>query len=140
MAESAYLTRSMPPCCKTTQAVTRLGSGHCGRTSSGRDAGEILALSGDRRGVRCGPCRTANANTRLNGVGMNLRFEIFPSDLDATADFYRRVLRFEVTADRRGEPQPYMGFRRDAVRIGAARRARSAPFPPPAASRGGTGP
>ena len=74
-------------------------------------------------------------------MGMNLRFEIFPSDLDATADFYTRVLRFEVTADRRGEPQPYMGFRRDAVRMGAARRARRRGlFPPPAASRGGTGP
>ena len=54
---------------------------------------------------------------------MTLRFEIFPSDLDATADFYTRVLRFEVAADRRREPQPYLAFRRDAVRIGAARHA-----------------
>ena len=53
---------------------------------------------------------------------MNLRFEIFPSDLDTTADFYTRVLRFEVMADRQSEPQPYMAFRRDAVRMGAARR------------------
>lgn len=54
---------------------------------------------------------------------MTLRFEIFPSDLDATAGFYTRVLRFEVTADRRAEPEPYMAFRRDAVRVGAARHA-----------------
>ncbi|HXW80689.1 MAG TPA: VOC family protein [Acidimicrobiales bacterium] len=54
---------------------------------------------------------------------MTLRFEIFPSDLDATADFYTRVLRFEVTADRRDDPVPYMAFRRDAVHVGAARSA-----------------
>ena len=29
---------------------------------------------------------------------MTLRFEIFPSDLDATADFYTRVLRFDLGA------------------------------------------
>ena len=56
-------------------------------------------------------------------MAMTLRFEIFPSDLEATVDFYTRVLRFEVSADRRREPQPYIELRRDAVRIGAARRA-----------------
>jgi hypothetical protein len=57
----------------------------------------------------------------MNGVAMTLRFEVFPSDLDATADFCTRVLRFEVSADRRREPRPYMAFGRDAARIGAAR-------------------
>ena len=37
-------------------------------------------------------------------VEMTLRFEIFPDDLDATVDFYMRVLRFRLTADRRGQP------------------------------------
>ena len=73
------------------------------------------------------------ANARLDGVAMTLRFEIFPSDLDATADFYTRVLRFEISADRRREPEPYMAFRRDAVRIGAlhADDARSSHRRPP---------
>ena len=35
---------------------------------------------------------------------MTLRFEIFPDDLDATVDFYVRVLRFRLTADQRDEP------------------------------------
>ncbi len=52
---------------------------------------------------------------------MTLRLEILPSDLDATADFYTRVLGFEVTADRRGELRRYTAFRRDAVHVGAAR-------------------
>jgi catechol 2,3-dioxygenase-like lactoylglutathione lyase family enzyme len=29
---------------------------------------------------------------------MTLRFEIFPDDLDATVDFYLRVLRFRLIA------------------------------------------
>ena len=32
---------------------------------------------------------------------MTLRCEILPSDLDATVDFYTRVLRFTVTKDQR---------------------------------------
>ena len=52
---------------------------------------------------------------------MTLRFEIFPSDLDATADFYTRVLRFDITNDRRAEAEPYIAFRRDDVRVGALR-------------------
>ena len=54
-------------------------------------------------------------------VGMTLRFEIFPSDLDATADFYTRVLGFHITDDRRAEAEPYIAFRRDDVRVGALR-------------------
>jgi predicted enzyme related to lactoylglutathione lyase len=52
---------------------------------------------------------------------MTARFEIFPSDLDATVDFYTRVLGFDVASDRRDEPEPYIAFRRDAVHIGALR-------------------
>lgn len=51
-----------------------------------------------------------------------LRCEIFPDDLDATADFYTRVLGFEVVADRRAAGDPYLALQRDSVRIGAARR------------------
>ncbi|MGH3499929.1 MAG: VOC family protein [Nocardioidaceae bacterium] len=54
---------------------------------------------------------------------MTLRFEIFPSDLDATADFYTRVLGFHVVSDRRGEASPYLALERDGVRVGAAARA-----------------
>jgi predicted enzyme related to lactoylglutathione lyase len=54
-------------------------------------------------------------------MGMSLRFEIFPADLDATADFYTRVLRCDITDDRRGEAEPYIAFRRDDVRVGALR-------------------
>lgn len=48
-----------------------------------------------------------------------LRFELFVADLDAFADFYTRVLGFEVAADRRNETPPYMYVRRGGVRIGA---------------------
>ena len=52
---------------------------------------------------------------------MTLRFEIFPSDLDAVVDFYRRVLRFRVTDDRSGEPEAYVSLRRGSVRVGVLR-------------------
>jgi lactoylglutathione lyase len=51
---------------------------------------------------------------------MSARFEIFPVDLSATADFYTRVLRFELVGDRRGQADPYLALRRGSVRIGAA--------------------
>ena len=54
---------------------------------------------------------------------MTLRFEIFPDDLDATVDFYTRVLRFRLIADRRDEPSAYVSLQRGGVRVGAARRA-----------------
>ena len=50
---------------------------------------------------------------------MHLRIEIFCADLDVTAEFYTRVLRFEIAADRRSESQPYISFVRGAVHIGA---------------------
>ncbi len=53
---------------------------------------------------------------------LTARFELFPSDLDATADFYTRVLRFNIASDRRHDPQPYLSLERDGVRIGAAGR------------------
>ena len=49
-----------------------------------------------------------------------LRIEIFPTDLDATADFYTRVLGFTVARDDRERPDPYLALERDQVRIGAA--------------------
>lgn len=52
---------------------------------------------------------------------MTARFEIFPSDLDATVDFYTRVLGFDLATDRRDGPEPYVAFRRDDVHIGALR-------------------
>lgn len=67
-------------------------------------------------------------------VEMTLRFEIFPDDLDAIVDFYTRVLRFRLTADRRGEPDAYASLQRGSVSVGAARRAvldaRAARVPP----------
>ena len=56
-------------------------------------------------------------------MGMTLRFEIFPADLDAAVDFYARVLGFQVTKDQRGDPEAYVALRRGGVRVGAARRA-----------------
>lgn len=50
---------------------------------------------------------------------MELRIEVFPADLDRFADFYLRVLRFELMSDRRGEISPYLSVRRGAVKIGA---------------------
>jgi lactoylglutathione lyase len=55
-------------------------------------------------------------------MGAKLRCEIFPSDLDATADFYVRVLGFELMRDERHAEQPYLALARDDVQIGAAKR------------------
>lgn len=55
-------------------------------------------------------------------MGLTVRFEIFPSELDATADFYRRVLGFRVVDDRHRTPEPYLTLQRDGVLIGAALR------------------
>jgi lactoylglutathione lyase len=67
-------------------------------------------------------------------VEMTLRFEIFPDDLDATVDFYMRVLRFRLTADRRDQQDEYVSLQRGSVRVGAARRVvpdvRAARLPP----------
>lgn len=53
---------------------------------------------------------------------MRLWFEIFPPDLDATADFYCRVLDFQIADDRRTAPEPYLALQRDTVRVGASTR------------------
>lgn len=53
---------------------------------------------------------------------MTLRFEVFPTDLDATADFYTRVLGFSLLSDQRGAKNPYLALERDEVHIGAAAR------------------
>ena len=51
-----------------------------------------------------------------------LRCEIFPVDLDATADFYTRVLGFSIVRDARHDREPYLALRRGQVRLGAAQR------------------
>ncbi|MDQ1738411.1 MAG: hypothetical protein QOE53_63 [Pseudonocardiales bacterium] len=56
-------------------------------------------------------------------MAMQLRCEIFPSDLDATQDFYVRVLGFRVMLVQQEPPAPYLALQRDSVRIGAALRA-----------------
>jgi lactoylglutathione lyase len=53
-------------------------------------------------------------------VTARLRCEIFPSDLDATLDFYQRVLGFQVTRDERNHPSPYLALARDGIEIGAS--------------------
>jgi lactoylglutathione lyase len=53
---------------------------------------------------------------------MTLRVEIFPDDLDATADFCTKILGFTVTKDERAGPTAYVSLR-GKVRIAAARRA-----------------
>jgi lactoylglutathione lyase len=60
-----------------------------------------------------------------------LRIEIFPSDLDATVDFYRDVLGFELLRDERVTDIPYVSLQRGRVRLGAAGR----PFVDPSLRR-----
>jgi lactoylglutathione lyase len=50
---------------------------------------------------------------------MTLRFEIFPDDLDATVDFYTRVLRFRIVKDERDDTSPYVSLTRGNVHVGA---------------------
>ena len=52
-----------------------------------------------------------------------LRCEIFPSDLDATVDFYMNVLAFRLIRDERTAEHPYVALERGEVRLGAAARA-----------------
>lgn len=59
----------------------------------------------------------------IGGVTERLRCEIFAADLDTTADFYTRVLGFEITRDQRDQAWGYLALRRGEVRLGAARRA-----------------
>jgi len=55
-------------------------------------------------------------------VTARLRCEIFPVDLDATADFYTRVLGFKIARDARHESEPYLALQRDQVAVGALQR------------------
>ncbi|MDL9978755.1 VOC family protein [Microbacterium sp. ASV49] len=52
-----------------------------------------------------------------------LRCEVFAADLDATADFYTRVLGFRIMRDGRDQEWGYLALERGSVRVGAARRA-----------------
>lgn len=51
-------------------------------------------------------------------TGMSLRFEVFVADLEATVDFYTRVLGFAVAKDDRGGTPPYVSLERDRVHVG----------------------
>lgn len=62
-------------------------------------------------------------------MGTTLRCEIFPDDLDATADFYVRVLGFEVIRDERDAEQPYLALARGDAQLGAAARPAVDPGP-----------
>jgi len=53
---------------------------------------------------------------------MTARFELFPEDLTATAEFYVGVLGFALERDERSADAPYVALRRGDVRIGAAER------------------
>jgi DNA-binding PadR family transcriptional regulator/predicted enzyme related to lactoylglutathione lyase len=60
-------------------------------------------------------------------TGMSLRFEVFVADLEATVDFYARVLGFAVAKDDRTGTPPYVALRRDAVHVGALLAAQDVP-------------
>jgi predicted enzyme related to lactoylglutathione lyase len=53
---------------------------------------------------------------------MALRLELFPDDIDASVDFWVRVMAFAITVDRRATPEPYASLVRGDVRIGLVRR------------------
>jgi catechol 2,3-dioxygenase-like lactoylglutathione lyase family enzyme len=55
-------------------------------------------------------------------VDAQLRCEIFPFDLDATVDFYVRVLGFRLVRDERAAEQAYVALERGGVQLGAAAR------------------
>jgi catechol 2,3-dioxygenase-like lactoylglutathione lyase family enzyme len=52
-------------------------------------------------------------------TGMSLRVEVFVADLDATVDFYTRVLGFALVQDDRDGSPPYVALERDLVHVGA---------------------
>ncbi len=63
-----------------------------------------------------------NASTGPDAsLGMALRIEIFPDDLDAFVTFYTEVLGFTLTVDQRDSDHPYAAVEYGKVRIGAAR-------------------
>jgi lactoylglutathione lyase len=62
-------------------------------------------------------------------MGAFLRCELFPSDLDASVDFYVRVLGFALVRDERSDADPYVALERDQVQLGLARRPAVDPVP-----------
>ena len=54
-------------------------------------------------------------------LGMTLRIEIFPDDLDTFVKFYTEVLGFTLAVDQRDSDHPYAAVEYGKVRIGAAR-------------------
>ena len=52
-------------------------------------------------------------------MALELRVELFSTDLDRFVDFYVGVLGFAVVSDRRRDDNGYVAVRRDGVRIGA---------------------
>ena len=46
-----------------------------------------------------------------------LRCEIFPVDLDVTADFYTEVLGFRIVRDQRDSTAPYLTLQRGEIRL-----------------------
>jgi len=76
-------------------------------------------------GARRADPRAVARSRRLRqtgGVSATLRCEIFPADLDATVDFYVRVLAFRVIRDERASDHPYVALERGKVRLGATAR------------------
>lgn len=76
-------------------------------------------------GLLC-PDRAMGTTTfaeHVTGKGGDLRIELFPADLDATAEFYTRVLGFHITRDERAAEVAYLGLERGRIRIGAVARA-----------------
>jgi PadR family transcriptional regulator, regulatory protein AphA len=59
------------------------------------------------------------APVRPAATGMSLRVEVFVADLEATVDFYARVLGFAVVKDDRSGAPPYVALARDLVHVGA---------------------
>jgi catechol 2,3-dioxygenase-like lactoylglutathione lyase family enzyme len=55
-------------------------------------------------------------------VDAQLRCEIFPSDLDATVEFYVHILGFRLIRDERTAGQAYVALERGGVQLGAAAR------------------
>lgn len=55
-------------------------------------------------------------------MAMTSTWEIFPANLDVTANFYVSVLGFQILRDERSSEFPYLALRRDEVVIGASPR------------------
>lgn len=67
----------------------------------------------------CDATGSADSKCEYATVLTTVRCEIFPADLDTTANFYTRVLGFGITQDSRDRSEPYIALRRDQVMLGA---------------------